>query len=465
MKSTEQPQRVMDAAKVTLTRYPERSRAVLSKAVFCEHKAIAKRLFNIKPLRRRKPDILSTIEMVEKAYFKPQFKDMTRVFQQQTVGFNAEATLEWIRKHPAPKDMQKNLEKFIVEEIGLRPPSDVNVHVKLESLLKQKPVNSWYETEGRIIVWQNYCVAAIFSPVFTEIKDRMKMCLNHKTIYADGMRPGDMSNRAKLVKNAFGFWENDLEKQDAQTDDNILNVEFELYAMLGTELNLLDLWRTVHGVWRFKGNFTKGERAMMRTTGQATTALGNVMTNMQIHARWVVENWDSIELMFFLGDDSLIIVNQPVDDEALAKDTATDFNMQSKPSFSTMVGKFCQLLCYKTENGACEFSCDWVRLRYRYEVTNGVSEASDELLACRTMSYCMMLGALPEVTDLIKQEQWPIQPEQWYSKPYAIAAMSSYYNCNAMEIETHYMSLLKMMTERVKYEVNFKVFTSKFMKH
>jgi len=41
-------------------------------------------------------------------------------------------------------------------------------------------------------------VAAIFSPVFIEAKRRLKMLLNSKTVYTDGMVPSDIS---KLLRN------------------------------------------------------------------------------------------------------------------------------------------------------------------------------------------------------------------------------------------------------------------------
>lgn len=45
---------------------------------------------------------------------------------------------------------------------------------------------------------------------------------------------------------------------------------------------------------------------------------------------------------------------------------------------------------------------DWVRLNWRYEVTNGVNESNSENLNMRAMSYAMMLGPLPQIQTLIK---------------------------------------------------------------
>lgn len=39
---------------------------------------------------------------------------------------------------------------------------------------------------------------------------------------------------------------------------------------------------------------------------------------------------------------------------------------------------------------------DYVRLNWRYEVTNGQHELTDEALEMRKLSYCMMLGKTKE---------------------------------------------------------------------
>jgi len=48
-----------------------------------------------------------------------------------------------------------------------------------------------------------------------------------------------------------------------------------------------------------------------------------------------------------------------------------------------------------------EVGPNYVRLRNRFEVTNGVHESTDNNILMRTMSYAMFLGDTKEVKNLI----------------------------------------------------------------
>jgi len=57
-------------------------------------------------------------------------------------------------------------------------------------------------------------------------------------------------------------------------------------------------------------------------------------------------------------------------------------------------GNFCQMVSYKDANGVAGLGPDYVRLKNRFEVTNGVGLADDQALEMRAMSYTMMLGEI-----------------------------------------------------------------------
>lgn len=63
--------------------------------------------------------------------------------------------------------------KLLNEEIAIKPLSDFKVHVKLESLLKPAPEINPAKVQSRIIVWLRYAIAALYSPIFLEIKKRL----------------------------------------------------------------------------------------------------------------------------------------------------------------------------------------------------------------------------------------------------------------------------------------------------
>lgn len=50
------------------------------------------------------------------------------------------------------------------------------------------------------------------------------------------------------------------------------------------------------------------------------------------------------------------------------------------------------MVVYPNSTGTTCIGPDYIRLKNRYEVTNGVSEANEDNIHARNMSYLMMLG-------------------------------------------------------------------------
>jgi hypothetical protein len=107
--------------------------------------------------------------------------------------------------------------------------------------------------------------------------------------------------------------ENDLVKQDKQTDKPIFDCEMLIYEFLGVHPKIIDWWRKIHGLWYFKSKTVSGTRSMNRLTGVATTSIGNLITNMLVSKWWVKENYNFINSALFLGDDFLANTNHKPD--------------------------------------------------------------------------------------------------------------------------------------------------------
>lgn len=60
-----------------------------------------------------------------------------------------------------------------------------------------------------------------------------------------------------------------------------------------------------------------------------------------------------------------------------------------------------------TKNNADGSQCgpDYMRMRYKYEVTNGVSEATPENLKLRRLSYLCSIGRTPEVLQIATESE------------------------------------------------------------
>lgn len=63
--------------------------------------------------------------------------------------------------------------------------------------------------------------------------------------------------------------------------------------------------------------------------------------------------------------------------------------MQSKSKTNKNFGTFCQMIIYNDGKGTLGCGPDYVRLRNRFEVTNGQHEVDSEAITMRSMSYCM----------------------------------------------------------------------------
>lgn len=115
-----------------------------------------------------------------------------------------------------------------------------------------------------------------------------------------------------------------------------------------------------------RSNFAKAVSDAQRLSGQATTALGNVITNMQVHADFVQNNYSAIVLVLMLGDDNLMLFNRYPDTSNLKQHIKYKYNMMSKHATYDNHGTFCQLVVYKNNQGGVGIGPDYIRLRNRF---------------------------------------------------------------------------------------------------
>lgn len=103
------------------------------------------------------------------------------------------------------------LRNLLDNELINKPLSDIIIHLKTENLVKDEPITDWKEQQARIILWHRYAVSALFGPIFNEAKRRLKLLLNNKIIYADGLRPDQLAMLTNQIKCKY-FFSNDLSK-------------------------------------------------------------------------------------------------------------------------------------------------------------------------------------------------------------------------------------------------------------
>jgi hypothetical protein len=444
--------------KQVITKYPAKSRPVLTKKLYAERNAITDRLLNVKNIRTMSEPIISIANRVMNTFCKCDWEEkVSNMLGQEKITYNIEWTKNWILKHHKTNDVAAELENFICEGTSIMKLNDIRVHLKLESLLKTKPIKMFIEQKVRTIMWQAYFVAAIYSPIFMEAKKRFKTMLKPNVIYADGMTPKQINEMLSGLPTPRFFMATDGKKQDKQTDELLLSVEMLIYRWLGVSEEVMSVWPVMHDYWGYRSNHSKGTCHLMRLTGQSTTAFGNALVNFTFNSDLYEENIDSMIALLILGDDNTGMFSRAVDTSNVVNTVAVKYNMEAELEISDKVSTFCSFLVHNISGGV-QMCPDIIRLKNRFEVPNGVSEVDKQNARMRAMSYMMTIGPTSDVTQLIKQLNLPIAPSMWYDFGSAVTACAIHYNVSEELVMANYNKLIDYLQSDTYIEYEFQVF-------
>jgi len=454
---------IKEVKKTNMVEYPTHSQPSYTKRATAGLQAVSD-LFGTKlTLREVEHDPKVDGKLFVQTYFKEGSLRNLEVSK-----LNVEECLKWLRERPDGLKITAEVDEILSEGMDVHGLDKVNVHMKMESRLKDFLTTDQDENgmpltieeqRVRLIVWQRKGVTAIFAHMFGEIKDKFKRCLKSNIIYTDGLTPMQISAILNNVEGEIVFAEDDLKKQDRQTDMTLIDTELEIYKHLKAESGLIDLWRHVHIHWRAKGVNVKFDGDASRLTGQATTSIGNAIVNLIVKQRLVKKLGKSLVLMLLLGDDNIMICKPPITKKEIELNSARHYNMQSEASVRADHGGFLRMLIYRNNTGRLECAPDLVRLRRRFECLNGVSESTDENVKMRAMSYACMIGSTPELEKLVEQQEWPIKLEKWYDFQALVTQLARKYETSPEDIEGKYNKLVDLMTNRITFERTKLMFT------
>nr|CAH2618866.1 polyprotein [Carteria obtusa associated endorna-like virus]CAI5383864.1 polyprotein [Carteria obtusa associated endorna-like virus] len=462
IKAKETAMRLMTTWKTTTTEFPQRTRPVFNKMVNAEFNAITGRLGSSVKMRTVQMEPKHEITKLADTYFQPGWETKTTEMRKHMLNIDPKAMREWLVGRPGQLTVANDIIKILDEGMSIHPINEVKIHSKLESLLKSTAIFTLGYQQARAIVWQRKGIAMLFSHMFKQLKDRLKSLLKPEVVYADGLTPSELGRRVRLVRGCQSVIEDDLAQQDRQTDHQLLDCEMELYKLMGANPLTIDLWRTCHNHWRYRATYYSGSFDAMRLTGQATTALGNVITNMICHRELIENNITSMLLVLMLGDDNLMMTKEHVNTEGFEERMKIRCNMQCSIQQSKEVGVFLQMLVYATTSG-WDVCPNYVRLKNRYEVTSGVSEATMDVMNSRRMAYCCMLGGNDRVDAIWKNCGGSGKVPKWYNQQQAMIATAQRNKCTIEESLRNYNRLLTMMESKMQFEYEFKHWTwSKF---
>jgi hypothetical protein len=379
------------------------------------------------------------------------------MLEQEKITYNIEWTKNWIMKHHRSNKVAAELEQFLSEGTSVAKLNDIRVHLKLESLLKSKPIKQFIEQKSRTIMWQAYFVAAIYSPIFMQAKKRFKTLLKPNIIYADGMTPKQINEMLNGLPAPKFFMATDGKKQDKQTDGLLLSVEMLLYRWLGVSEEVMSVWPVMHDYWGYKSTHSKGTCHLMRLTGQSTTAFGNAIVNFIFNSDLYEKNIDSVIALLILGDDNTGMFTHHIDTSEVVQNIAVKYNMEAELETTTQVSTFCSFLVHNC-CGGIQMCPDMIRLRNRFEVPNGVSEVNGQNAKMRAMSYMMTVGPTAEVTKIISERDLPISPTMWYNFGAAIKACAIHYDITEELVMSNYATLMNYLQTDDYIDYEFAVY-------
>jgi tRNA A37 threonylcarbamoyladenosine biosynthesis protein TsaE len=457
---------IKEVKKTTMVQYPTNSQPNYVQREHCGLQAVADLFGSVLKLRAVEHDPELDADLFIETYAKKNSIKSLPLIQ-----INYDDMMEWLRQRPGNTKIAAEVDQILSEGIDIHGLDRVNVHRKIERRLKDVILGALdeigmpetiEEQRVRLIVWQQKGITALFAPVFLKAKEHLKRILVDNVIYADGLTPAQLSAILNTIPGTnITFAEDDLKKQDRQTDATLIATEMAIYRRLG--VGCTKTWELVHRKWRAKGMGYLFEGDASRQTGQCTTAIGNVIVNLLVKMKLVKLLGPTLKMMLVLGDDNIILTTGEITERMISEHSARHFNMRSEPVVRTDHGTFLRMIAYVNSNGVLELGPDVIRLRRGYEVTNGVHDSTDNNLVMRAMSYCCMLGNLKGVRAIIEEKDWPIRPDMWYEWHSLAEATAKKYKCTVEEVHNELNKLLTTIREERLYTYSKTMFTSKMM--
>jgi hypothetical protein len=437
--------------KTILTEYPIYSQPAYTKKLGAQLNAVSDLYGTFLELRQVEHNPKADADEFARTYFTVDPSTLPRI------GINEERVIAWLKERPDGLAITKEVDDILSEGFDVHPLNRVNVHLKLESRLKDVLLaeetgetgmpDSIADQRVRLIVWQQKGVTAIFADFFQQLKDRLKMLMPEHIVYVDGMTPAEISAILNNVHEECQIGEDDLKKQDRQTDKTIIATEMQIYKKMGATPWVVDLWSEVHNNWKAKGDATKFICDAMRITGQATTALGNVTVNLLVKGRLVRTLGKSLKCMLVLGDDNVMLVTDGLTKELITLNSARHFNMTSEAKVRKDAGGFLRMVVYRNSHGNYECGPDFMRLSRRYEVTNGTAASTMDNIEARGMSYLCMLGGLEVCHEINREKGWELELFTWYEYHSLVRAISQLYETSVDVVEGKLAKLTQMIRE------------------
>lgn len=120
-----------------------KSRPVLTEVSFELSRSIIGRLYSVLHLRTIKDPMTTELTMYKHAYLRDDAEEIISFFQSHRITYNPAETIKWINCHPNAHAKVAELQRLFNNYLQIEPISNIKIHLKLESLLKEEPIQSW----------------------------------------------------------------------------------------------------------------------------------------------------------------------------------------------------------------------------------------------------------------------------------------------------------------------------------
>jgi hypothetical protein len=231
-------------------------------------------------------------------------------------------------------------------------------------------------------------------------KKFLKKILKSNICYVDGYTPKQICRIISNVShNSEWVLETDAVKQDRQTDAVHRQIEAMLLRMTGCPNNIIENYIKLFDDMKLynKKNRIKLRIHHQRSSGEPTTAFGNICTNMQLHAELHNDNTNSHVLTCMLGDDHASWYKTKPRITSLVH-TRERNNMQMKYRLSREYAHIVGYIVFKTEHNNWEMCCDIKRVTAKLSAFKSAESTKDEYIRLKIISCAIMTG----INELIK---------------------------------------------------------------
>ncbi|APG77682.1 hypothetical protein [Hubei virga-like virus 12] len=273
------------------------------------------------------------------AYIPKENRDILRGYLGNKIDVNIDNAYTWLNTQQAKIDRTID-PNFELENTDLEY---YNYMIKPtpKPVLDTSGINTYSALQT--IAYHNKNINSIFCSIFKIIKNRLINVLDKRfRIFTDCSTEefSDELNKdfsADMLDKLYKL-EIDLSKYDKSQGKLFLDIEIEIYRILGVPIYLLKQWYNAHLNTTLYDRINKLKFFVQyqRKSGNASTYLGNTIVLMVVIAS--LFNMDDVELGLFSGDDSLLLSKTKIADRN--HECANLFNLESK-FFNYKYSYFC----------------------------------------------------------------------------------------------------------------------------